>query len=164
VLIWNRTPERAQGLAARMANGKINVESVEDLAPAAARADIVATATMSVEPALKGKWVTPGTHVDLIGAFRPDMREADDELIRKAEIFVDSRETAVHGTGELKIPLENGIISEQDIRGDLYDLCNGAKGRSSSRAITVYKNGGGAHLDLMTANYIYDVYSSVGQF
>lgn len=164
ILIWNRTPERAHGLAARMANGKTSVESVEDLASAAARADIVATATMSSKPVLKGEWITPGTHVDLIGAFRADMREADDELIRKAELFVDSRETAIYEVGELKVPLEKGIITEQDIRGDLYDLCKETKGRSSDKAITVYKNGGGAHLDLMIANYIHDVYSTIGKF
>jgi ornithine cyclodeaminase len=158
VLIWNRTAARARRLARVPARDGLSVESVEDLASGVARADIVAVATMAPEPVLSGEWVIPGTHVDLVGAFRPDMREADDALISKAEVFVDSRETAVHDIGELLIPIRNGIIGEQDVRADLYDLCGGAAGRSSPEAVTVYKNGGGAHLDLMTAKFIFDTY------
>lgn len=159
ILIWNRTSDRARELAARFTRTDLPVECVEDLAAGVARADLIASATLSTEPVLKGEWVMPGTHVDLIGAFRPDMREADDGLIQKAELFVDSRETAIHDIGELLIPIRNGVITEQHVRADLYDLCNGAAGRTSPDAITVYKNGGGAHLDLMTAKYIFRVYS-----
>ena len=113
---------------------------------------------MSRSPVLQGDWVGPGTHVDLIGAFTPEMREADDALLRKAEIFVDSRETTLHDIGELKIPLEAGVIAESDVRGDLYDLCGGAPGRSGGGAVTLYKNGGGAHLDLMTTTLIYEAF------
>lgn len=155
VLIWNRTPGKAHQLASRTNSAKVSMEGVEDLASSVARADIIATATLSIEPVLKGEWVSAGTHIDLIGAYRPDMREADDGLIQGAEIFVDSRSTAIHDIGELAIPIQSGIITEQDIRADLYDLCNGSPGRTSAQAITVYKNGGGAHLDLMTANCIF---------
>jgi len=158
VLIWNRTTDRARRLAEASNRGGLFVEYVEDLASGAAQADIIASATMSVEPVLKGEWVAPGTHVDLIGAFRPDMREADDALMRIAELFVDSRETTVHDIGELTIPIRNGVISERDVRADLYDLCAGSKGRTSPDAVTVFKNGGGAHLDLMTAKFIFDTY------
>jgi ornithine cyclodeaminase len=157
VLIWNRTHSRASELASRFRNNRFRVQSTEDLATAVASADIVSSATMSIEPVLHGSWVTPGTHVDLIGAYRPDMREADDELIENAELFVDSRKTAIHDIGELAIPIRKDIITERDIRADLYDLCNGAAGRTSEQAITVYKNGGGAHLDLMTATYIFAI-------
>ncbi len=159
VLIWNRTFNRARELASRYANGRLRVQGIEDLASGAAGADIISSATMSTEPVLQGEWVTPGTHVDLIGAYRPDMREADDELVQKAELFVDSRETAIHDIGELAIPIRDGIITEQDVRGDLYDLCNGAPGRTSAQAITLFKNGGGAHMDLMTAKYIFATYA-----
>jgi ornithine cyclodeaminase len=155
VLIWNRTSRKASELASLFDNGGPQVQSIEDLAAGVARADIIASATMSIDPVLKGEWVRPGTHVDLIGAYRPDMREADDALIQKAELFVDSRETAIHDIGELAIPISKGLITEQEVRGDLYDLCNGAPGRTSAQAITLYKNGGGAHLDLMTARYIF---------
>lgn len=152
--IWSRTAANAARLAAAHRTGPIRVRAVEDLETAARQADIIACATMATAPVLQGDWVEPGSHVDLIGAFRPDMREADDTLIGKAEIFVDSRETAIHDIGELAIPLAAGLISQSDVRGDLQDLVAGRTGRSGPQAITLYKNGGGAHLDLMTAKVI----------
>ncbi|NVJ90468.1 MAG: ornithine cyclodeaminase [Methylocystaceae bacterium] len=149
IVIWNRTYAKAQDLAARK-----NVEACEDLEEALGLADIVSSATMSVDPVLRGDWIKPGTHVDMIGAYSPDMREADDVLIKKGSLFVDARETTIHDIGELIIPIKNGVITENDVKGDLYDLCNAGKGRSSNDEITLYKNGGGAHLDLMTALYI----------
>jgi ornithine cyclodeaminase/alanine dehydrogenase-like protein (mu-crystallin family) len=109
---------------------------------------------MSSEPVLKGAWLRPGQHLDLIGAFRADMREADDEALRRAALFVDSRKTTIHHIGELMIPLAAGVIAESDIRGDLHDLVAGRAGRSSPDEITLFKNGGGAHLDLMTGRVI----------
>lgn len=149
ILVWNRTFARAQRLAAEK-----GVEAIKDLQEALGLADIVSSATLSIEPILKGEWIKAGTHVDLIGAFRPDMREADDTLIQKGSIFVDAFETTVHDIGELMIPIKNGVITENDVKGDLYNLCQGAKGRQSEDEITIFKNGGGAHLDLMTALYI----------
>ncbi|NVK19470.1 MAG: NAD(P)-binding domain-containing protein [Methylocystaceae bacterium] len=149
ILIWNRTHAKAEALAQ-----KKGIEAVEDLQTALAAADIVSSATMSIEPVLKGAWVKPGTHVDLIGAYRPDMREADDELISTGSLFVDARETTVHDIGELMIPIAKGVITEETVKGDFYDLCNGATGRTSEDEVTIFKNGGGAHLDLMTALYI----------
>jgi len=171
IRLWNRNRARAEALAAEQAALGVDVEVVDDLAAAAAEAELISCATMATEPLLRGEWIAPGTHVDLIGAFRPDMREADDALLQKAELFVDSRETTLEDIGELKIPLASGAISEADVRGDFYDLCNAAlgvdlgaqpdslPGRSSEDAITVFKNGGGAHLDLMTANMIYAAWS-----
>ncbi|WP_413282572.1 ornithine cyclodeaminase family protein [Vibrio sp. MA40-2] len=153
VQIWNRTFEKAQKLAQE--KGAI---AVKDLATSLANADIVSCSTMSTSPVIMGDWIKPGTHIDLIGAYRPDMREADDSLLTKANIFVDARETAIHDIGELAIPIKNGTITEEDIVADFYQLCNGAKGRQSAQEITVFKNGGGAHLDLMTALYMLDNY------
>ncbi|MEM7567395.1 MAG: ornithine cyclodeaminase, partial [Pseudomonadota bacterium] len=116
--------------------------------------DIVSTATLSHAPVLEGAWIGPGTHVDLVGAFRPDMREADDALLLKAAIHVDARETVLDHIGELAIPLAAGTIARADVRGDLYDLVAGRGGRASDDAITLFKNGGGAHLDLMIARAI----------
>lgn len=149
ISLWNRTPEKARDLAERL-----DLTPVTDLEAAVAEADIVATATMARAPVLKGDWLRPGQHVDLIGAFTADMREADDTALRRARLFVDSRETTLDHIGELKIPLAAGAISREDVLGDLYDLCNGASGRQSDDDITLYKNGGGAHLDLMTGRYI----------
>jgi ornithine cyclodeaminase len=153
ILIWNRTPERAEALVARR-RPEYPVAVARDLPAAVAAADIVAAATMAKEPVLHGGWVRPGTHVDLIGAFTRTMREADDALIRKARIFVDARATTIHDIGELADPIARGVIGEGDILGDLADLCTGAAGRLSPQDITLWKNGGGAHLDLMTARVI----------
>lgn len=85
------------------------------------------------------------------------MREADDEVLRRGRLFVDSRDTTLHHIGELMIPLKAGVIAESDVLGDLYDIIVGSCGRASSDEITVFKNGGGAHLDTMIAAYIASV-------
>ena len=108
---------------------------------------------MSPDPVLRGAWLRPGQHVDLIGAYRPDLREADDEALKRARIFVDSRETTLDHIGELKIPLEAGTISREDVVADYYELDAFARRPDD---ITLFKNGGGAHLDLMTARHILD--------
>lgn len=156
IRIWNRTQLRAEQLAYKLNLQGFDIKIEPDLAKAVSNADIISTATMAREPILFGDWVKAGTHIDLIGAFKADMREADDDLLKKARIFVDSRDTTVKHIGELMIPLSHGIISENDILGDFYDLAKGANGRLNSSDITLFKNGGGAHLDLMTAMAILD--------
>lgn len=155
--VWNRTLDEAETLVKRFHKEGLRISVVDDLPLAVGRADIITTATMSIKPILKGEWVNPGTHVDLIGAFRAEMREADDALMQKARIFVDSRDTTLHHIGEIKIPLDKEIITEADILGDLYQLNQGISGRNNQNDITVFKNGGGAHLDLMVACAILDI-------
>ncbi len=152
-LIWNRTESRACQMAADYSD-TVSIQAAVDLAESVHRSDIVACATISTAPIIKGTWLRPGTHLDLIGAYRPDMREVDDDALRASRIFVDSRESTLDHIGELKIPLGQGIISRDDVVADFYDLNSGAFERSASDCITLFKNGGGAHLDLMTANYI----------
>lgn len=154
VLIWNRTTARADALAASAGGGEATVCVALDLPGAAAQADIVSTATMATQPFLKGEWLRPGCHVDLIGAYTPQMREAEDDVLTRGEIFVDSRKTTLGHIGEIQIPLDAGTIVAGDIRGELLDLVAGTAGRSGEAAITVFKNGGGAHLDLMVADLI----------
>src|SRR5690606_4146410 len=149
VCIWNRSPAGAEALAQR-----VSATAVRDLEPAVRDAEIIATATMATQPVLRGEWLSPGTHVDLIGAFRPDMREGDDDLLKNARLFVDSRATTLGHIGEIQIPIDAGAIRESDILADFYDLPAGAYSRRSDHEITVAKNGGGAHLDLMTAAWI----------
>lgn len=151
VSVWNRSPEGAYGLKSEFAAREIPIQVVTDLETAVAAADIVASATMAKEPLIFGDWVSPGTHVDLIGAYRADMREGDDTLLRKARIFVDSRASTMDHIGELRIPLQTGVIGPNDIEGDLYDLVAGAPKTRDPSDITLFKNGGGAHLDLMIA-------------
>ncbi len=148
--VWNRSAEGAERFRARFPD----VEIATDLAAAVGASDIVTCATMSSEPVLKGDWLRPGQHVDLIGAYRPDMREADDTALTRSRIFVDSLATTVGHIGELKSPLERGVIGQADIVADYYDLA--AFRRGSADEITLFKNGGGAHLDLMVARYVLD--------
>ena len=148
--VWNRTPEHAHALAAK----RPGIRVAEDLEHAARSADIIASATMATEPILRGAWLRSGQHVDLIGAYRADMREADDEALRRSRIFVDSRGTTMGDIGEIRIPMASGVIGESDILGDYYDIPDGGYRRESDDEITVFKNGGGAHLDLMTSRYI----------
>ncbi len=149
VSIWNRTTEAARKLARA-----VDAEVARDLPTAVGAADLIATCTMATQPVIAGDWIAPGTHLDLIGAYRPDMREVDDTALRRAEIFVDSRATTIGHIGELKDPIARRVIAPEDVRADFYDLPAGRFRRSSVEAITLCKNGGGAHLDLMTARYI----------
>ncbi|EFL88595.1 ornithine cyclodeaminase family protein [Ahrensia sp. R2A130] len=147
VLIWNRTAANAEALAQTDAI----FEVASDLPAAMAQADIICCATMSSEPVIQGANVRPGTHVDLVGAYRIDMREADDELHRRGTWFVDSFDTTLDHIGELAIPLKDGTITRDAVKGDLHALVDGVVGRQSDEEITVFKNGGGAHLDVMIA-------------
>ena len=152
-LIWNRTADKATTFAKRL-QSNFDIKATDDLPAAAAQVDVICCATMSTEPVLRGDWLQDGQHIDLIGAYRPDMREADDAALTRSRIFVDNRTTTLAHIGELKIPLEQGVITPDDVIGDLYDLVAGSSARTSEAEITLYKNGGGAHLDLMTAKYI----------
>jgi ornithine cyclodeaminase len=149
VAIWTRRPE-----AARLLADRTGAEPVTDLAQAVAAADIVATATLATQPVLRGEWLRPGQHLDLIGAYRADMREADDAALKRSRIFVDSFDTTLEHIGELKDPLARGAIARADVLGDLHDLVAGRGGRASPADITLFKNGGGAHLDLLTGRAI----------
>lgn len=148
-MVWNRTPAGAEDIAAHFPNTLV----ATDLESAVMASDIITTATMSREPLIEGDWLAPGQHLDLIGAFRADMREADDAALRRSRIFLDSRATVLGHIGELKIPIEDGVVTADDIVGDFYDIEAGAFTRAPDD-ITLFKNGGGAHLDLMTARYI----------
>jgi ornithine cyclodeaminase len=125
----------------------------DDLEAAVRQADVICSATMATAPLIKGDWLQPGQHIDLIGAYKPGMREVDDRAMQRARLFVDSRKTTLHHIGELIDPIASGAITEADVIADFYDdpvLYS----RRSDAEITIAKNGGGAHLDLMTATYI----------
>jgi ornithine cyclodeaminase len=147
--VWSRNRASAEAMGLPVAN---------DLEAAVRKADIICTATMATSPLIKGDWLQPGQHLDLIGAYRPDMREVDDTAMRRARVFVDSRATTVHHIGELIDPIASGAITEADIVADFYDD-PALYARRSDDEITIAKNGGGAHLDLMTASYIAERWS-----
>lgn len=146
--VWNRSPAGAAAFQTDLPD----VAIAPDLEAAVRAADIVTCATMSTDPLIQGAWLQPGQHVDLIGAYRPDMREVDDAALRRARVFVDNMHTTAEHIGELKIPIAQGVIDRSHIVADYYDLAKFE--RHSDTEITLFKNGGGAHLDLMTANYI----------
>lgn len=151
--VWNRTQANAEKMASEIEGLTV----ATDLESAVGEADIITAATMSTEPTLRGDWLQPGQHVDLIGAYRPDMREIDDTALTRSRIFVDSYDTTLDHIGELKIPLANGVIARDDVVADYYSLSDFT--RQSDDEITLFKNGGGAHLDLMTSRYILDQFA-----
>ena len=142
--VWSRNRSTAETMGLPVA---------DDLEAAVRRADVICTATMATEPLIKGAWLQPGQHLDLIGAYKPGMREVDDAAMVRARLFVDSRATTLHHIGELIDPLASGAITEADVLADFYDD-PASFSRVSDDDITIAKNGGGAHLDLMTATYI----------
>lgn len=147
--VWSRSRASAEAMGLPVA---------DDLEAAVRGADVICTATMATKPLIKGDWLQPGQHLDLIGAYKPDMREVDDAAMARARVFVDSRSTTLHHIGELIDPLASGAITEADIVADYYDD-PALFTRSSADEITIAKNGGGAHLDLMTASYIQRVWA-----
>jgi len=154
--VWSRTRTSAEALQIALPD----VAIADDLETAVRDAEIIGSATMATEPLIKGAWLQAGQHLDLIGAYRPDMREVDDEALQRARLFVDSFETTIGHIGEIKTPLETGAITRDHIIADYYNLA--AFQRSSSDEITICKNGGGAHLDLMTSRYILDRWRAAG--
>ena len=154
VRVWNRTPGRAAALAEQLTAEGIPAEPAPDLAAAVREADLVSCATMARDPIIEGGWLRPGAHLDLVGGWTPEMREADDAAVSRSRVFVDCRESAFDGVGDILQPIANGAIGAADVLADHYDLAAGAPGRTSRREITLFKNAGGAHLDLMTAEAI----------
>jgi ornithine cyclodeaminase len=142
--VWSRTRKTTETMGLPVA---------DDLEAAVKAADIICTATMASAPLIKGDWLQPGQHLDLIGAYTPAMREVDDTAMARARVFVDARATTVHHIGEIMAPIASGAITEDDVIADFYDD-PAIFTRRSPDEITIAKNGGGAHLDLMTATYI----------
>jgi ornithine cyclodeaminase len=156
VTIWNRTPTTAVALAARLDRPGLRVAATDDLAAAVATADIVSAATLSTEPLIRGAWLKPGTHIDLVGGFTPRMREADDATIGRARVYVDTRAGATSEAGDITRPLGSGLLTDDDIAGDLFDLTRGiGAGRRSDDEITLFKSVGTALEDLAAAAHVY---------
>ncbi len=152
VLLWGRSPEKAEALARQLSAFGPAVESRAELVEAVQEADVISCATLTHEPLVKGEWLKPGQHLDLVGAFTPAMRESDDTAVRRAEVFVDSLEGAPREGGDIAQPLADGVIVMDDIRGDLFALCRGeAAGRRSPSDITLFKSVGHALEDLVAA-------------
>jgi len=155
VLVWNRSHERADALADQIAAQGIAATATTDLEAAVRQADLISCATMATQPLVRGEWLKPGAHVDLVGGFTPQMREADDTTMKRASLFVDSRQSTIGCVGDITMPMACEAIIEEDILADLYQLSRSEHpGRRSEEEITAFKNGGGAHLDLFTAMFL----------
>lgn len=152
VLIWNHNRNRAEALATDLSGRDFEVSAASDLETAVRDADIVSCATLAADPLVKGEWLKPGAHLDLVGAFTPAMRESDDAAVRRARVYVDTRAGACAEAGDIAQPLASGVIAESDICGDLFDLCRGAAaGRLSPQEVTLFKSVGTALEDLAAA-------------
>ena len=152
VLVWGRDRAKAERIAAKLDRRDFRVAATDDLTSAAAGAHIISCATTTRTPLLLGAWLTPGVHVDLVGAFRPDMREADDATMTRARIFVDTRAGALHEAGDIVQAIAGGAMTANDIAGDLFDLCRGERdGRRFYDQITLFKSVGASIEDLAAA-------------
>lgn len=152
VRVWGRSPDKALRLAEALAAGGLPARPEPDLEAGVRWADVVTCATLAREPLVRGEWVRPGTHLDLVGGFTPHMREADDEAVRRAKVFVDTRAGALREAGDLVQPLRAGVISEADVEADLFDLCRGLHpGRRTPESVTLFKSVGTALEDLAAA-------------
>jgi ornithine cyclodeaminase len=152
VAVWNRTPARAEAVARQLAADGLRAKAVTDLEGAVRDADVISCATMSATPVVRGAWLKPGAHLDLVGGYTPAMREADDEAVRRARVYVDTRAGAGKEAGDIVQPLRSGVLTEAAIAGDLFELARGqATGRRSADEITLFKSVGTAIEDLAAA-------------
>ncbi|MHB1103817.1 MAG: bifunctional Delta(1)-pyrroline-2-carboxylate/Delta(1)-piperideine-2-carboxylate reductase [Devosia sp.] len=156
VWIWARKPSRAEGLAAELqAQGGRNMKAVPDLDAAIAEADIISSATLSREPLIKGALLRPGTHLDLVGAYAPLMRETDGDAVARAEVFIDTPGGARAEAGDLIQAIAEGRFGWFEVRADLAALCAGRHpGRTGDTAITLFKSVGAAIEDLAAARLV----------
>jgi alanine dehydrogenase len=152
IAIWGRSPEKAEAMARALAAEGLPARAATDLEGAVMAADLMSCATRSTVPIVRGAWLAPGMHLDLVGAYSAAMRESDDEAVRRAAIFVDTREGALAEAGDLVQPIAAGIIAAGDIRADLHDLVRGERpGRDRPDEITLFKSVGSALEDLAAA-------------
>lgn len=159
VYVWGRTIEKAQAICDELSNEDFTITPIQNIEDKVTEADIVSCATLSKHPLVHGALLKPGQHIDLVGAYRKDMREADNETIKRSVVFVDTYEGGLKESGDIVIPLREGIITKNDIKADLFELCSEKRsGRTSNDEITVFKSVGHALEDLVAATYYYNKY------
>lgn len=157
VTVWGRNKPAARALVERLSGGTFAIAATDDLETAVRSADIVSCATLSKDPLVRGAWLQPGVHLDLVGGFTPAMRETDDEAIRRAAVFVDTRAGAIKEAGDIVQPLGTGVLTPDAIHADLFDLaCGRAPGRTAPDQITLFKSVGCAIEDLAAAQLAHE--------
>ncbi|KXF53002.1 ornithine cyclodeaminase [Rhodococcus sp. SC4] len=156
VLIYDQFAANAERLAENLRQKGIQARTADDLASAVANADIITCATLATEPIIRGQWLQPGAHLDLIGSFRPTMRESDDQCIIRSNVYVDTP-VALEESGDLTQPIADGILDARSIAGNLPQLCREeVHGRQDSNQITLFKAVGSGLADLTSAAFVYD--------
>jgi len=155
VALWNHRPEKAEALAAELRGQGLPVTAARNLEAAVRQADLISCATLSTEPLVSGAWLKPGAHLDLVGAYNLRMREADDEALRRSEVYVDTSAALTEG-GDVALALRGGAIAESHVRGDLSGLCRGTvRDHRGADAITLFKSVGTAIEDLAAAMLVW---------
>jgi ornithine cyclodeaminase/alanine dehydrogenase-like protein (mu-crystallin family) len=154
VALWNHRPDKALALAAELRAEGLPVTAVADLEKAVGQADLVSCATLSPAPVVRGTWLKPGAHLDLVGAFNLGMREADDDALRRAAVYVDTAAALTEG-GDVALALKSGAIQESHVRGTLFDLCRSGAPARAPEAITLFKSVGTAIEDLAAAMLVW---------
>ena len=163
IRVWGRNAAGAEKIAAEACRLGFQAEAVTDIEAAARSADIISCATLSSQPLIHGEWLKPGAHLDLVGGFKPDMRETDDTAIRRARVFVDTRAGAMSEAGDIVQPLQSGVLLPEAIHAELSELVTGTKpGRLGDSDITLFKSVGAALEDLAGAILAYE-YMTGGQ-
>lgn len=156
VRVWGRNPDKAEALADKFRN-RFYCETVTDLETAVPEADIISCATLSTEPLIRGEWLQPGSHLDLVGAFRPSMRETDGQCLARSEVFVDTYAGALGEAGDILQAIDEGAFSEAGLRAELAELLRGDKqGRTNDKAITLFKSVGASLEDLAAAIEVWE--------
>ncbi|WP_295986227.1 ornithine cyclodeaminase family protein [uncultured Algibacter sp.] len=161
VFVWGRNFEKAQAISTALKNESFSIQPIKTIEEKISEVDIVSCATLSKTPLVLGKYLKAGQHIDLVGAYKKDMREADDETITQASVFVDTFQGGLKESGDIVIPIKNGILKEDAIKADLFQLCsNKHNGRTSKKEITVFKSVGHALEDLVAAGYFYNKFKN----
>ena len=162
VYVWGRDYSKAVKLCEELKNAPFHVQPIQAIEDTISEVDIISSATLSKTPLVFGKYLRPGQHVDLVGAYKVDMREADDETVKRAEVYVDTYQGGLKESGDIVIPLKSGILKEPDIKADLFELASLKKtGRKNNEDITMFKSVGHALEDLAAATYYYNMYHVV---
>lgn len=156
VFIWGRNFEKAATISKQLANEAFTVTPIAEISSKISEVDIISCATLSKVPLVLGSTLQPGQHIDLVGAYKKDMRESDDDAILKSTVFVDTYQGGLKESGDIVQPLQTGILKESDVKADLFQLCSGEKeGRTATAEITLFKSVGHALEDLAAATYYY---------
>jgi len=156
VYVWGRDKLKVDAVCEQLKKESFEIQSVINIDEVIGNVDIISVATLSKTPLIKGKLLQKGQHIDLVGAFKKDMREADDETIKRSQVYVDTY-GGMKESGDIYIPMQNGILSKNEIKADLFELCKKVKiGRNNDKEITLFKSVGHALEDLVAAKYYFD--------